>query len=309
MGLSGRLISQISIKADVDLLHELFTNKLHRIPDICPGKVKKLDLQSGQWGTVGSVICWQYIHDGKKKSAKAIIEAIDEKKKSITFNLLEGDLMEAYNTFKFIVAIDTNGEDNLVTWTLEYEKKTQDVSEPHAVMNLGLSVTKEIERCHLLLPSEKEMGLSGKLVSQISIKSDGNVFHELFRYKPHHISDICPEKVQRVDLLSGQWGTVGSVVCWYFNLDGEKKISKEVIEAIDETKKSITFTVLEGDLKQWYNTFKFIVQVDTNCEHHLVTWTLEYEKKTQDVPDPHILMNLSIGLIKEIERHHLLVPN
>ncbi|KAK6146767.1 hypothetical protein DH2020_020636 [Rehmannia glutinosa] len=142
MGLSGRLVSQISIKADVDLLHELFTNKLHRIPDICPGKVKKLDLQSGQWGTVGSVICWQYIHDGETKFAKEIIEAIDEEKKSITFNVIEGDVMAWYNTFKFIVKVDNNGEDSLVTWTFEYEKKTEDVPEPHAVMNLGLNQSK-----------------------------------------------------------------------------------------------------------------------------------------------------------------------
>ncbi|KAK6146768.1 hypothetical protein DH2020_020637 [Rehmannia glutinosa] len=153
MGLSGKLVSQISIKADVDLLHELFTCKLHRFSDICPGIIKKVNLQNGQWGTVGSVMCWQYIDDGETKFSKEMVEAIDEEKKSITFNVIEGDVMAWYNTFKTILKVDNNGEDSLVTWTMEYEKKTEDVPEPDAIMNLCLSMTKEIERNHLLVPN------------------------------------------------------------------------------------------------------------------------------------------------------------
>ncbi|KAK6122352.1 hypothetical protein DH2020_043972 [Rehmannia glutinosa] len=309
MGLSGKLVSQIRTKTSGTVFYELFRYKPHHISNICPEKIERVDLLEGQWGTVGSVNHWHFNLDGKKKSAKAIIEAIDEKKKSITFNLLEGDLMEAYNTFKFIVAIDTNGEDNLVTWTLEYEKKTEDVPEPHAVMNLGLSVTKEIERCHLIKPFLKEMGLSGRLVSQISIKADVDLLHELFTNKLHRISDICPGKVKKVDLQSGQWGTVGSVICWEYIHDGETKFAKEIIEAIDEEKKSITFNVIEGDVMAWYNTFKLIVKVDNNGEDSLVTWTLEYEKKTEDVPEPHAVMNLGLSMTKEIGLNHLLVPN
>ncbi|CAA0820557.1 MLP-like protein 28 [Striga hermonthica] len=155
------------------------------------------------------------------------------------------------------------------------------------------------------------MDLRGKLVSNITIKSDGNLFHELLRYKPHKIAEICPEKVERVDLERGQWGTVGSVICWYYTIDGEKKIAREVIEAIDEHKKSITFTVMEGDLMHAYTTFKLVVDVDTSRDgEHVVTWTLVYEKKSQAVPDPHQLMNIGLDMSRDIERSHMrLVPN
>ncbi|KAI3453137.1 hypothetical protein Pfo_009800 [Paulownia fortunei] len=139
------------------------------------------------------------------------------------------------------------------------------------------------------------MGLSGKLVSQISKKSDGDVFHKLFRYKPNHISDINPETVQSVDLQGGQWGTVGLVILWHYTQDGEKKVAKEITEAIDEKMKSITFKVIEGDLMELFKAFNFIVNVDTNGEDNLA------------VPDPRTLMDLGLSLTKAIERHHLLV--
>ncbi|MGD7433561.1 MLP family protein, partial [Ralstonia pseudosolanacearum] len=94
---------------------------------------------------VGSIICWNYFHDGKERVAKEVLEAIDEKKKSVTFKVIQGDLMEQFKVMKLIVHVDTNGEDNLVTWTLEYEKLNEAVPDPHTLMEFCLHVTKDIE--------------------------------------------------------------------------------------------------------------------------------------------------------------------
>ncbi|KAL2235106.1 UNVERIFIED_CONTAM: Kirola, partial [Sesamum indicum] len=149
------------------------------------------------------------------------------------------------------------------------------------------------------------MGLSGKLVSQIDIKCDGDVFHEIFRERPHHISGMTPHNIQNCDLHEGQWGTVGSVIYWNYTHDGKEKVAKEIIEAIDEEKKSVTFKVIEGDLMELYKTFKLTVHVDTNGDDNLVTWTLEYEKLSEDVPDPHTLMEFCLNVTKDIEKHHV----
>ncbi|KAG8366733.1 hypothetical protein BUALT_Bualt17G0110100 [Buddleja alternifolia] len=162
------------------------------------------------------------------------------------------------------------------------------------------------------------MALTGKLVSQIDIKSDGDVFHEIFRERPHHISGMSPDHIQNCDLHEGDWGKVGSVIYWDYThelifmirlkierTDGEKKVAKEIIEAIDEEQKSVTFKVIEGDLMKVYKTFKLRVHVDTNGEDNLVTWTLEYEKLHEDVPDPHTLMDFCLKVTKDIETHHL----
>ena len=87
--------------------------------------------------------------DGKDRVAKEIIEAIDEENKSVTFKVIEGDLMEHYKEIKLTVHVDTKGEDNLVTWTIEYEKVKDDTADPHTLMEFCLHVTKDIETHHL----------------------------------------------------------------------------------------------------------------------------------------------------------------
>ncbi|KAL9148509.1 hypothetical protein ABFS82_12G045800 [Erythranthe guttata] len=89
-------------------------------------------------------------HDGKECVAKDIIQAIDEEKKSVTFNIVEGDLMELYKTFKLTAHVDTTGEDNVVTWTFVYAKLNEDVPDPHTLMDLCVKMTKDIESHHLI---------------------------------------------------------------------------------------------------------------------------------------------------------------
>ncbi|KAK3023806.1 hypothetical protein RJ639_043472 [Escallonia herrerae] len=149
------------------------------------------------------------------------------------------------------------------------------------------------------------MGLNGKMVSQASIKSDGDVFHEIFRYRPHHISDMSPGNIQGVDLHEGEWGTVGSVIFWNYVHDGKEKVAKEIIEAIDEEKKSVTFKVIEGDLMELYKTFILTVHVDTKGEDNLVTWTFEFEKLNESIEDPNSLMEFCLNVTKDIETHHI----
>ncbi|GER37353.1 polyketide cyclase/dehydrase and lipid transportsuperfamily protein [Striga asiatica] len=81
----------------------------------------------------------------------------------------------------------------------------------------------------------------------------------------------------------------------YENWDGKERVAKEIIEAIDEEKKSVTFKVIGGDLMELYKSFKLTVHVDANGNNmNMVTWTLDYEKKNENVPNPHSLMDFCL---------------
>ncbi|CAI9096008.1 OLC1v1032068C1 [Oldenlandia corymbosa var. corymbosa] len=300
---SGKLVSQIEIKSSADVFHELFRKEPHQLSTISPDTVHNCDLHDGDWGTVGSVISFDYTHDGKKCVAKEMIEVIDEEKKLVTFKIIEGDLLELYKNISVTVHVETHGESNLVTWTIDYEKLHEGVPDPNTLIDLCFKITKEIEAHHL--SSDEISGKkTKKLVSSVEIKSDGDVFHEIFRDRPHHISTMSPI-VKGVDLHDGDWGKVGSVVFWRYTHDGKEMVAKEIIEAIDEEKKSVTYKVIEGDLMELYKSFAITVHVDTVGENNLVTWTFEYEKLHEGIPDPNSLLELGIQLTKEIETHHL----
>ncbi|KZV56137.1 MLP-like protein 34-like [Dorcoceras hygrometricum] len=149
------------------------------------------------------------------------------------------------------------------------------------------------------------MGLTGKLSAQIEYKSSGDVFHELFKNMPHEVSKMSPEVIQGCDLHEGELGTEGSVLVWKYTHDGKERVAKEIVESIDEEKRSVKFRVIEGDLLELYKTLTATFHVDKHGDIDLVTWTLEYEKLHEDVEDPLTLLGLTIKLTNDIENHHL----
>lgn len=72
-------------------------------------------------------------------TCKENIEVLDEKNKSITFNLFEGDVEQHYKMLKInLQAIDK--EDNggggaIAKWTIEYEKINHNVEPPYGYLD------------------------------------------------------------------------------------------------------------------------------------------------------------------------------
>ncbi|XP_057781590.1 kirola-like [Salvia miltiorrhiza] len=152
MGLHGKLIAAVEFKAGGDVFHELVKNNPQNFSTITPKKVQGCDLHEGQFGHVGSIICWRYTHDGKEKRAKQVIQSIDEEKKLIEFKMLEGDLMELYKTFVITIHVETMGDIDLVTWTFDYEMLNEDVEHPISFLSYVIDITKDIETHHLAKP-------------------------------------------------------------------------------------------------------------------------------------------------------------
>ncbi|KAL3510570.1 hypothetical protein ACH5RR_029971 [Cinchona calisaya] len=148
------------------------------------------------------------------------------------------------------------------------------------------------------------MSLSGRLVSQIEVKSNADVFHEIFAYKPHHLANAFPDIVHSFSLLKGAWGTVGSVVFGTYTLEGKKNMVKATIDAVDDSTKLITYKVIEGDLMKLYKTISVTLQVDTHGDEKFVTWTMEYLKLSPSIPDPNSLMDLALTITKGIENQN-----
>ncbi|KAK2967952.1 hypothetical protein RJ640_028818 [Escallonia rubra] len=69
--------------------------------------------------------------------------------KTVVYKLIEGDIMELYKSFTVILHVDTKGENNLVTWTFEYEKMNEGIQDPTNIMDFLVKVTKDIETHHL----------------------------------------------------------------------------------------------------------------------------------------------------------------
>ncbi|GJZ22884.1 MLP-like protein 43 [Tanacetum coccineum] len=115
------------------------------------------------------------------------------------------------------------------------------------------------------------MALSGKLIGYVEISKTGDVFHDLFRHKPHEMVAITPDKVHDCELHEGERG------------DGKKEFSKQINEAVDEGK--APDLCFKGDGK-------------------VATWTFEFEKPDTSVPYPTSLMDYLCNLVKDLDAHN-----
>ncbi|KAA8532560.1 hypothetical protein F0562_032624 [Nyssa sinensis] len=149
------------------------------------------------------------------------------------------------------------------------------------------------------------MALVGKAEVEIDIESSADKFYDIFRSRAHHIPNVCPEKIQGIDVHEGDWETPGSVKQWNYVLDESAESVKETVEAIDEENKTVTFNVLEGDITKHYKSFKSILQVSAKGNGGLVKWTVEYEKLKEDVPAPDKYLDFAVTVSKDIDAHLL----
>ncbi|KAE8667712.1 MLP-like protein 34 [Hibiscus syriacus] len=132
----------------------MFANRPHHMHHACSDNFQLSELHEGEWGKVGTILTWSYVHDGKAKKAKEVIEAVDPDNNSITFRVLEGDLMEEYKSFvfNFQVSPKSEGGGSVVHWTLEYEKLHDGIEHPATLLEFTKDVSNAID-AHLTKPN------------------------------------------------------------------------------------------------------------------------------------------------------------
>ncbi|KAL1189911.1 MLP-like protein 34 [Cardamine amara subsp. amara] len=149
--LVGKLETEVEIKASAGKFHHMFTGRPHHVSNASPGNIQGCDLHEGDWGKVGSIIFWNYVHDGEEKVAKERIEAVNPEKNLITFRVIDGDLMKEYKSFLLTIQVTPKhgGQGSIVHWHLEYEKINDEVAHPETLLQFCVEVSKEIDE-HLL---------------------------------------------------------------------------------------------------------------------------------------------------------------
>ncbi|XP_021750238.1 MLP-like protein 34 [Chenopodium quinoa] len=150
------------------------------------------------------------------------------------------------------------------------------------------------------------MSLKRKLEGEIEIRaSAGDVYHEIYESKPHHVSHASPHFVESCDLHEGELGKPGSIIVWNHKIDGKPLRAKNIIEEIDKEKKLVRQRCFEGDLMNEYKTITGTCQViPKDSETCIVKWIFEYEKLHPGVPEPTALLDNLLAAAKDIDDHH-----
>ncbi|XVF85377.1 hypothetical protein PTKIN_Ptkin17bG0112800 [Pterospermum kingtungense] len=115
----SKVEAQTEIRLSADKFYDIFRNKIYLLPKICTQEFKDGKLLQGDWNSVGCVREWSYTAAGNTETVRETIEANDDQNKAITFNMLNGDAMKYYNSYKPNINVTAAGRGSLVKWTIE----------------------------------------------------------------------------------------------------------------------------------------------------------------------------------------------
>ncbi|KAF7827617.1 MLP-like protein 28 [Senna tora] len=203
---------------------------------------------------------------GKACVAKAVIEAIDPAKKLITFKVIEGDVLDHYKSFKATIQVSPKEKGSVIHWTYEYEKLHGAIPNPHTLMEIVATMSREID-AHLTEGEGHEEQLVGKIEVDVHINVSAEKFHEIFSSKPHEVPNISPNNIKNT-IVEGEWGKEGSIFVVHYVHEHQNDIS--------------SYSKDKGSL---------------------VHVTVEYEKLKGHIPDPHSLADLGVEVAKDIDTH------
>ncbi|KAL0326889.1 UNVERIFIED_CONTAM: hypothetical protein Sangu_1766900 [Sesamum angustifolium] len=86
-----------------------------------------------------------------------------------------------------------------------------------------------------------------------------------------------------------------------YRVTGVAVVAKDKIVAVDEANKSITFELIGGEVTKYFNTFRATFQATVEGDRNMLTWSVEYEKASEDVPHPHSHLEFLVNLSREVD--------
>ncbi|GMJ04447.1 MLP-like protein 34 [Hibiscus trionum] len=134
---------QVVIKSSAGKFYDAFRTKTRFLPKMSNGLIVDVKLLEGDWNNVVSVRLWSYVFEGKSQMVKDIFEEAEEENKRMVFKLVDGDFLHFYDRWRNILSIAPIGEGSLVKWTMEFEKRNEDIPDPVAASMIAL--TKNID--------------------------------------------------------------------------------------------------------------------------------------------------------------------
>ncbi|PON53315.1 Bet v I type allergen [Parasponia andersonii] len=149
------------------------------------------------------------------------------------------------------------------------------------------------------------MAQRAKSEVQLELKCSAQSFYEIFRSKQHLLPKVCPELIKDINVIKGDWESLGSIKQWAYNVPaGNCEAVEEALEAIDDENKRLTFKLLDGEITKYYKNVKSTIQVTGKDEGgSSVKWSLEYEKQNEDLPEPIKYLDLFPVLTKSVDAY------
>ncbi|KFK44403.1 hypothetical protein AALP_AA1G252800 [Arabis alpina] len=149
-----------------------------------------------------------------------------------------------------------------------------------------------------------QSSLVGELEVDVEIKSPAKKYYHMLTRRPQDVPKATPDNIQGCDLREGEFGKVGSIIFWNYVTDGQPKVMKERIEALDPVKNRMVARVIEGDLMKEFKSFFVTIQATPKQRGpgSVVKCHMKYERINENVADPESLLAVFVKASKDMDQ-------
>ncbi|KAL6204985.1 hypothetical protein ACLB2K_022251 [Fragaria x ananassa] len=142
----AKIESQAELKSSAAKFYGFFKSNMSSFVQMFPQIFKNFEVVGGGEIRTGSVTKWTYDLGEGVIAAKIKIQALDDGDTSITFVILEGDVLKVYKSFKAKMQVTKAGNGgSIVKWTLEFEKANSITPDPKIYAEYAIKVSKGID--------------------------------------------------------------------------------------------------------------------------------------------------------------------
>ncbi|KAL8157130.1 MLP-like protein 423 [Apium graveolens] len=151
--------------------------------------------------------------------------------------------------------------------------------------------------------------ITGKLEVEVEIKSDAQKYWKNIRESHTLFPKICSDLYKSIEVLEGDGRSVGSVRLITY-ADGTPLVtfSKEKAEVFDDENMAMGYSILEGELMEYYKKFEAhftVCSKEKGTEGCLVKWWCDFEKTSHEIPDPNAIQEFTVKNLKEVDDYTL----
>ncbi|XP_052173448.1 MLP-like protein 423 [Diospyros lotus] len=150
------------------------------------------------------------------------------------------------------------------------------------------------------------MAFSGKLDVEVEVKTGAEEFWQSIRESTTLFPKAVPHQYKSIHVLEGDGKSVGSVRVVHF-AEGSPlvKTTEEKIEAVDEEKKTVAYSVVGGDILKYYKNFKATLVVSSKDGGSKVKWDCQFEKASEEVPSPNLIRDFAVQTFQDLDAYLL----
>ncbi|GAB2220516.1 hypothetical protein Droror1_Dr00008176 [Drosera rotundifolia] len=150
------------------------------------------------------------------------------------------------------------------------------------------------------------MASSGKLEVEVEVKSTPEKIWHSLRNTETVFPQAFPETYKSIELVEGDGKSIGSTrLVKFAEVVPMITTTKERIDEVDEEKKVVGYSVVEGELLNFFKSFKAKVGVAPKGDGSLVTWTCDYEKANEEVPAPELFKDFAVKTFHDLDAYLL----